>query len=163
MSITIYGIKNCSTMKKAFDKLTALGLEYEFFDYKKQAIDKTTLAHWVKRAGIDKVLNSKGTTYRKLSDAQKAQIKQDVDAALDMMVAKPSMIKRPIVVSNNELIIGFDETAFEKLGINVKKAELRRIASNPVELTEEQLEEVEKLIDKIEDDDDVQAVYTNIA
>ena len=115
MSITIYGIKNCSTMKKAFDKLTALGLEYEFFDYKKQAIDKTTLANWVKRAGIDKVLNTKGTTYRNLSDAQKAQIKQDVDAALDMMVAKPSMIKRPIVVSNNELIIGFDETAFEKL------------------------------------------------
>ena len=116
MSITIYGIKNCSTMKKAFDKLTMLGLEYEFFDYKKQAIDKTTLADWVKRAGIDKVLNSKGTTYRKLSDAQKAQIKQNVDAALDMMVAKPSMIKRPIVVLDNELIIGFDETAFEKLG-----------------------------------------------
>lgn len=115
MSITIYGIKNCSTMKKAFDKLTMLGLEYEFFDYKKQAIDKTTLADWVKRAGIDKVLNTKGTTYRKLSDAQKAQIKQNVDAALDMMVAKPSMIKRPIVVLDNELIIGFDETAFEKL------------------------------------------------
>ena len=116
MSITICGIKNCSTMKKAFDKLTMLGLEYEFFDYKKQAIDKTTLADWVKRAGIDKVLNTKGTTYRKLSDAQKAQIKQNVDAALDMMVAKPSMIKRPIVVLDNELIIGFDETAFEKLG-----------------------------------------------
>lgn len=116
MSITIYGIKNCSTMKKAFDKLTALGLKYEFFDYKKQAIDKPTLANWVKQAGIDKVLNTKGTTYRKLSDAQKAQIKQDVDAALDMMVAQPSMIKRPIVVSDNEVIIGFDETAFEKLG-----------------------------------------------
>ena len=107
MSITLYGIKNCSTMKKAFDKLTALGLEYEFFDYKKQVIDKTTLAHWV--------LNSKGTTYRKLSDAQKAQMNQDVDAALDLMVAEPSMIKRPIVVSDNELIIGFDEAAFEKL------------------------------------------------
>ena len=117
MSITIYGIKNCSTMKKAFDKLTMLGLEYEFFDYKKQVINKPTLANWVKRAGIDKVLNTKGTTYRKLSDAQKAQIKQDVDAALDMMVAKPSMIKRPIVVLDNELIIGFDETAFEKLGM----------------------------------------------
>ena len=117
MSITIYGIKNCSTMKKAFDKLTALSLEYEFFDYKKQAIDKTTLANWVKRAGIDKVLNTKGTTYRNLSDAQKGQMNQDVDAALDMMVAKPSMIKRPIVVSDSELIIGFDETAFEKLGM----------------------------------------------
>ena len=117
MSITLYGIKNCSTMKKAFDKLTALGLEYEFFDYKKQVIDKTTLAHWVKRAGIDKVLNTKGTIYRNLSDAQKGQMNQDVDTALDMMVAKPSMIKRPIVVSDNELIIGFDEAAFEKLGM----------------------------------------------
>ena len=117
MSITIYGIKNCSTMKKAFDKLTALGLEYEFFDYKKQAIDKPILAQWVKQAGIDKVLNTKGTTYRNLSDAQKTQIKQDVDAALDMMIAQPSMIKRPIVISDNELIIGFDETSFEKLGM----------------------------------------------
>jgi len=117
MSITIYGIKNCSTMKKAFDKLTMLGLEYEFFDYKKQAINKPILANWVKQAGIDKVLNTKGTTYRKLSDAQKAQIKQDVDGTLDMMIAQPSMIKRPIVVSDNELIIGFDETAFEKLGM----------------------------------------------
>ena len=117
MSITIYGIKNCSTMKKAFDKLTALGLEYEFFDYKKQAINKSTLANWVETVGIDKIMNSKGTTYRKLSDAQKAQMNQDVDAALDMMVAKPSMIKRPIVVSDSELIIGFDETAFEKLGM----------------------------------------------
>lgn len=117
MSITIYGIKNCSTMKKAFDKLTALGLEYEFFDYKKKAIDKPTLANWVETVGIDKIMNTKGTTYRKLSDAQKAQMNQDVDAALDMMVAQPSMIKRPIVVSDNELIIGFDETAFEKLGM----------------------------------------------
>lgn len=116
MSITIYGIKNCSTMKKAFDKLTALGLEYEFFDYKKQAINKPTLANWVEKVGIDKIMNTKGTTYRKLSEAQKAQMNQDMDAALDMMIAQPSMIKRPIVVSDNELIIGFDETAFEKLG-----------------------------------------------
>ena len=117
MSITIYGIKNCSTMKKAFYKLTALGLDYEFFDYKKQTIDKPKLAHWVETVGIDKIMNSKGTTYRNLSDAQKAQMNQDVDAALDMMIAQPSMIKRPIVISDNELIIGFDEIAFEKLGM----------------------------------------------
>lgn len=117
MSITIYGIKNCSTMKKAFDKLTMLGLDYEFFDYKKQVINKPTLANWVETVGIDKIMNTKGTTYRKLSDAQKAQMNQDVDAALDMMIAQPSMIKRPIVVSDNELIIGFDEAAFEKLGM----------------------------------------------
>ena len=115
MSITIYGIKNCSTMKKAFDKLTALGLEYEFFDYKKQAINKPTLAHQVETVGIDKIMNTRGTTYRNLSDAQKAQIKEDVDAALYMMIAQPSIIKRPTVVSDDELIIGFDETAFEKL------------------------------------------------
>ena len=117
MSITIYGIKNCSTMKKAFDKLTMLGLDYEFFDYKKQVINKPTLANWVETVGIDKIMNTKGTTYRKLSDAQKAQMNQDVDAALDMMIAQPSIIKRPIVVSDNELIIGFDEIAFEKLGM----------------------------------------------
>ena len=117
MSITIYGIKNCSTMKKAFDKLTALGLEYEFFDYKKQAIGKPILAHWVETVGIDKIMNSKGTTYRKLSDAQKAQAKADTEFAITLMTEQPSIIKRPIVVSDSELIIGFDETAFEKLGM----------------------------------------------
>ena len=117
MSITIYGIKNCSTMKKAFDKLTALGLEYEFFDYKKQAISKPTLAHWVETVGIDKIMNTKGTTYRKLSDAQKAQAKADTEFVITLMTEQPSIIKRPIVVSDNELIIGFDEIAFEKLGM----------------------------------------------
>lgn len=108
---TIYGIKNCSTMKKACDKLTALGVDYQFFDYKKQALDKATLASWVQQAGMDKVLNTKGTTWRKLSDEQKAQAQQDANVAIALMIQQPSMIKRPIVVARGQLIIGFDEAA----------------------------------------------------
>ena len=71
MTITVYGIKSCSTMKKAFNKLDELGVSYEFHDYKKQGIDKDTVQRWVNALGVDKVLNKRGTTWRKLDDAQK--------------------------------------------------------------------------------------------
>ena len=102
-------------MKKAFDKLMALGIEYEFFDYKKQPLDEATLSGWVERAGMDKILNTKGTTWRNLSDEQKKQAKQDNDFAIKLMTNQPSMIKRPIVVSKDELLVGFNEAEFEQL------------------------------------------------
>lgn len=114
---TIYGIKNCSTMKKAFDKLTSLGIEYDFFDYKKQALDKATLEHWVKRGGMDKILNTKGTTWRNLTEEEKTQAKQHANFAIALMIAKPSMIKRPVVVSDEQLLVGFNEAEFEQLAV----------------------------------------------
>lgn len=123
MTITIYGIKSCSTMKKAFTKLDELGVNYDFHDYKKQGIDKDTIQRWVNELGIDKVLNKRGTTWRKLEDAQKQAADSDVDNAIDLLVENTSMIKRPIVEgqladkNNGQLILlcGFDEAEFDKI------------------------------------------------
>lgn len=109
MQVKIYGIKNCSTMKKAFDKLTALGIDYGFFDYKKQTLEKSVLQHWIDKQGIDKILNKKGTTWRNLTEEQKQQAEQNQDVAIDLMLEKPSIIKRPIIVKGDEILVGFDE------------------------------------------------------
>ena len=122
MTLTIYGIKSCSTMKKAFTKLDELGVNYDFHDYKKQGIDKDTIQRWVNELGIDKVLNKRGTTWRKLEDAQKQAADSDVDNAIDLLIENTSMIKRPIVegqlVDKNNgqplLLCGFDEEVFDK-------------------------------------------------
>ncbi len=117
MTIIVYGIKSCSTMKKAFTKLDELNVSYDFYDYKKQGIDKGTVQRWVDELGIDKVLNKRGTTWRKLDDAQKAGADSDEDKAIDLLVTNNSMIKRPIVegVHNEQpiLLCGFDEEAFD--------------------------------------------------
>ena len=120
MTITIYGIKSCSTMKKAFTKLDELDISYHFHDYKKQGIDKTSVQRWVNELGIDKVLNKRGTTWRKLDDAQKQAADTSVDNAIELLVENTSMIKRPIVEGklqdNNQgrsiLLCGFDEEVF---------------------------------------------------
>ena len=121
MTITIYGIKSCSTMKKAFTKLDELGVSYNFHDYKKQGIDKETIKRWVDSLGIDKVLNKRGTTWRKLEDAEKQAADSDVDQAIDLLIENTSMIKRPIVegelTDKNKpiLLCGFDEAEFDKV------------------------------------------------
>ena len=120
MTITIYGIKSCSTMKKAFTKLDELGVNYDFHDYKKQGIDKESVQRWVNELGIDKVLNKRGTTWRKLSDEQKQAADSDVDNAIDLLIENTSMIKRPIVEGQLAdkiqpiLLCGFDEDEFDK-------------------------------------------------
>ena len=121
MTITIYGIKSCSTMKKAFTKLDELGVNYNFHDYKKQGIDKDSVQRWVDELGIDKVLNKRGTTWRKLTDEQKQAADASVNNAIYLLIENTSMIKRPIVEGqladkNNGqpiLLCGFDEAEFE--------------------------------------------------
>ena len=121
MTITIYGIKSCSTMKKAFAKLDELGVSYEFHDYKKQGIDKDSVKRWVDELGIDKVLNKRGTTWRKLDDSQKQAADASLDNAIDLLVENTSMIKRPIVEgeltdkNKNILLCGYDEAEFDKV------------------------------------------------
>ena len=118
MTITIYGIKSCDTMKKAFAKLDELSVNYEFHDYKKQGIDKDSVQRWVDALGIDKVLNKRGTTWRKLTDAQKQAADDNIDGAIELLVANTSMIKRPIVegVYQDKAIVlcGFDKEEFER-------------------------------------------------
>lgn len=121
MTITIYGIKSCSTMKKAFTKLDELDISYDFHDYKKQGIDKKTVQRWVNELGIDKVLNKRGTTWRKLDDSQNQAADASVDNAIDLLVENTSMIKRPIVegqLADKDqavLLCGFDESEFDKV------------------------------------------------
>lgn len=116
MSITIYGIKSCSTMKKAFAALDELGVHHSFHDYKKQGIDKDSVRRWVDALGLDKVLNKRGTTWRKLTDAQKQAADEDVNAAIELLIANTSMIKRPIVegevAAQPVLLCGFDSAEF---------------------------------------------------
>ena len=105
MTITIYGIKNCDTMKKARVWLDGHGVTAAFHDYKASGIDKASLERWVGEHGWETVLNRAGTTFRKLDDAQKADL--DQAKAIDLMLAAPSMIKRPVLDLGDRTLIGF--------------------------------------------------------
>lgn len=102
---TIYGIKACDTMKKARTWLDGKGVAYAFHDYKSAGIDTKTLQGWARKVGWEKLLNRAGTTFRKLPDADKADI--DEAKALALMLAHPSMIKRPVLEHGRDLIVGF--------------------------------------------------------
>lgn len=107
LAVTLYGIPNCDTVKKARVWLDDHQIPYSFHDYKKQGADALRVAGWVETAGLDKVLNKAGTTFRKLDEAQKASL--DAGKAVALMVEQPSMIKRPIVEHANGLLVGFKE------------------------------------------------------
>ena len=104
-SATIYGIKSCDTMKKARAWLDAHGVSYAFHDYKVQGIERRKLEEWAGLVGWETLLNRSGTTFRKLPDADKAGL--DERRALMLMLAQPSMIKRPVLETGGAPIIGF--------------------------------------------------------
>lgn len=106
MSVTLYGIRNCDTVKKARAWLGDNGVAYAFHDYKTAGIDQTRLAGWAAIVGWERLLNRAGTTFRKLPEAERAQI--DEAAALRLMAAHPSLIKRPVIEHPGGVIIGFD-------------------------------------------------------
>jgi Spx/MgsR family transcriptional regulator len=111
MSVTLYGIPNCDTVKKARKWLDAKGIGYAFHDYKKQGADLAKLRRWVDEAGWETVLNRRGTTFRKLDDADKADI--DREKAIRLMQASPSLIKRPVVEHPGGVLVGFDAATWE--------------------------------------------------
>ncbi|MFO6428489.1 Spx/MgsR family RNA polymerase-binding regulatory protein [Erythrobacter sp. W302b] len=104
--IHLYGIPNCDTVKKARVWLDAQGQEYTFHDYKKEGADPANVAAWIAAAGLDVVVNRKGTTFRALSDADKARA-ADAATAPALLAANPSVIKRPIAEHAGGLLIGF--------------------------------------------------------
>lgn len=104
-SVTIYGIKNCDTMKKARAWLDAQGVAYDFHDYKSAGIDRVRLEAWVKRVGWELLLNRAGTTFRTLPEAEKADL--SAAKAIALMLAQPSMIKRPVLDLAGTLLVGF--------------------------------------------------------
>src|SRR3954469_18734969 len=105
MSITIYGIKNCDTMKKARTWLDENGVRYEFHDYKSAGIDKATLKAWSEEVGWEVLLNRAGPTFKKLPDADKDGLTES--KAIALMLAQPSMIKRPVLDLGGKRVVGF--------------------------------------------------------
>ena len=112
MPLTIYGIKNCDTMKKARAFLEKRGVEYAFHDYKTAGIDKAKLEGWAKKAGWETLLNKAGTTCRKLPEKDKEGLTEK--KAIALMLAQPSVIKRPVLeLSGGKLLVGFKPEQYE--------------------------------------------------
>ncbi|MFI4960256.1 MAG: ArsC family reductase [Hyphomicrobiales bacterium] len=106
MTITIYGIKNCDTMKKARAWLNKAGVDYAFHDYKSAGIERAKLEGWAKKVGWETLLNRAGTTFKKLPDKDKNGVTEK--KAIALMLAQPSMIKRPVLdLGDSKLLVGF--------------------------------------------------------
>lgn len=112
MAATIYGIKNCDTMKKARAWLDGKGVAYDFHDYKTAGIGRDKLQGWADKIGWETLLNRAGTTFKKLPDADREKLSEK--KALALMLAQPSMIKRPVLEIGGKLVVGFKPEIYEK-------------------------------------------------
>lgn len=110
MPVTMYGIRNCDTIKKARAWLDARGVDYAFHDYKASGIDRARLEGWCKELGWESLLNRSGTTFRKLPDADKKV--SDARKAVALMLAQPSMIRRPVLEADGRLLVGFSPETY---------------------------------------------------
>lgn len=113
MSVQLYGIRNCDTMKKAWTWLDDHGVAYDFHDYKKEGVTREKLEAWVAAVGWETVLNRAGTTFRKLPEADRADL--DAQKAIALMLAQPSMIKRPVLETGAQIQVGFKPDAYAAL------------------------------------------------
>lgn len=111
-TITVYGIPNCDTLKKARKWLDAHDVSHEFHDYKKQGIDKASLTRWCRELGWEALVNRRGTTWRKLPEADREGLNQT--RAIRLMMDNNSLIKRPVIDTGDALLVGFDESQYEK-------------------------------------------------
>jgi arsenate reductase len=109
--VTIYGIKNCDTMKKARAWLDGHGVAYAFHDYKSAGIDRARLEGWIRELGWEALLNRAGTTFRKLPEAAKEGL--DERRAVALMLEQPSMIRRPVLEADGRLLVGFEPVEYE--------------------------------------------------
>ncbi|MEI8362951.1 MAG: ArsC family reductase [Betaproteobacteria bacterium] len=111
----LFGIPNCSTVKKARDWLTNSGVAYEFYDFKKQGVSHELLAGWLSQVPWEKLVNRSGMTWRNLTDVEKSAV-IDANSALNLMIDKSSVIKRPVLVSDGKIVcLGFTEAAYKEL------------------------------------------------
>jgi arsenate reductase len=113
MPVTIYGIKNCDTMKKAFIWLKDHDVAYDFHDYRTTGIDAGTVRQWVAALGWEKVLNKASTTFKELPDTDKTDLDEGV--AIRLMVQNPTMIKRPVLVAGDRIMAGFKPDIYDSL------------------------------------------------
>jgi arsenate reductase (glutaredoxin) len=112
MKVTIYGIKNCDTMKKAFAWLAANKIAYTFHDYKKEGVPMARLKAWSQSVGWEKLVNTRGPTYRKVPEAERENLNEA--RALVLLQSYSSAIKRPVVESGSKVLVGFDAAEFER-------------------------------------------------
>lgn len=110
---TLYGIPNCDTIKKARKWLNDNGIDYEFHDYKKLGVPEKELKAWVKKLGWEILLNKRGSTWRKLDEKVKSSV--DEKTAIQIMLNNPSIIKRPVLIKKNNILVGFKTDEYEKL------------------------------------------------
>ncbi|MEB2777997.1 Spx/MgsR family RNA polymerase-binding regulatory protein [Algoriphagus sp. D3-2-R+10] len=114
MSIKVYGIKNCNTMKKTFDFLTEKGVAYDFIDYKREKPDAALLEGFLKKTDLSALVNKKGTTYRKMTGDQKLALENE-ETAIPILEENSSMIKRPVIVyKDGSMSLGFDPVEIEE-------------------------------------------------
>jgi len=111
--VTMYGIANCDTIKKARRWLDENGVEYRFHDYRKDGIDKAQLQAWAGELGWENLLNRRGTTWRRLSDAERDGVNQA--RAIALLLQYPAMIKRPLLDSGSQRLLGFDARRYQQL------------------------------------------------
>lgn len=115
MSVVVYGIKNCNTVKSALQWLKDNNVEFVFHDYKSKGIDAAKLKKWSAEVGWESLVNKRGTTWRQLGEEIQAGVKNQ-SAAIALMQEKPSVIKRPLIESGNKVIaLGFDPEAYRKV------------------------------------------------
>jgi Spx/MgsR family transcriptional regulator len=108
----MYGIKNCDTIKKARASLTASGIDYRFHDYRVDSIDDALLQSFIDQLGYEVLLNTRGTTWRKLPEAERDAI-NDAASAKALMLAQPAIIKRPVLSApNGDLLVGFNDSLY---------------------------------------------------
>jgi arsenate reductase len=110
---TLYGIRNCDTVKKARAWLEEKGVEYRFHDYKVSGVERDRLKRWARDVGWQKLVNRTGTTFRKLPDPEK--VLSTLEDAVALMMAQPSVIKRPVLELGDKLVVGFQPELYESL------------------------------------------------
>ena len=125
-TVTIYGIKNCDTMKKARAWLDQRGVAYAFHDYKSAGVERGTLERWARETGWETLLNRAGTTFRKLADKDKEGLTEK--KAIALMLAQPSMIKRPVLDIGGKLLVGLQGRAIRQ---GVRRLNIRRRCPGP--------------------------------
>lgn len=114
MKKTLYGIPNCDTVKKARTWLADHQQPFDFHDFKKQGLERATVAAWLEQLDWEVLVNRKGTTWRKLSDEQRAAV-TDKASALELMLANPSVVKRPVLDRGGKFSVGFSDAQYQQL------------------------------------------------
>ena len=109
---TIYGIKNCDTVKKACRWLDDNNIDYQFHDFRKDGLSQSKVKQWANHVDWEILLNRRGTTWRKISDSQKESINKS--NAIKLMIEQPTLIKRPVIEHNKTIVVGFSEDSYKE-------------------------------------------------